>query len=90
MNKTISKQMKDYIDFQERVWPILEVTIFQDTPDEREVLVGTTDLEERLVAALYHCDEAYRLDESICYYIRPEEIDLPEDEVVKIVEDSYK
>lgn len=82
--------MKEYIDFKEREWPIQQVTIFQDTPDEQDVLVGTTDLEEQLIAALYYSDEAYHLDESICYYVKPNEIDLPNDELVKIVEDSYK
>lgn len=82
--------MMDYVNFRDRVYPIREVTVFQDTPDEMEVLIGTTDLEAQLVAELLSSDEAYRLDESIFYYVRPEEIDLPDDEIVRIAEDSYK
>ena len=34
-------------------------------------------------------NEAMKLDETIAYYIEPEEFDLTEEEIIKIVEASY-
>ena len=86
---------KYYISYKERMWPMVEVTIFKGTPNQADVAVGTTELEDEIVDDLTSdipsaSDEANRLDVAICYYIKPEEMDLPCEDIVRIVEASYE
>lgn len=74
-------------------YPAIDITIFEDTPDEQRVTVSSTDLDASLIRYMEGSivsDEATRLDESIAYYIDPSEFYLPENEIVKIVEESYQ
>ncbi len=79
---------KDNVIFQSSPWPVAEVTIFKGTPEEADVLVATTDLEDRLLADM-DSKEAMNLDRLIGYYVRPGEIALPCDDIVRIVEAGY-
>lgn len=76
-----------YIVYQDIAWPVAEVTIFPDTPEQKEVLVATTELEERILND--NTERGRQLDETIAYYVRPNEIELPYEDIIKIVEDSY-
>ncbi len=83
------------ITYKDRAWPVMEVTIFQDTEEPMDVLVATTDLEDELLKDMRSGSPsleraASRLDDEVCYYIRPEEIGLPYADIIRIVEQSYK
>lgn len=81
------------MSYQDKQYPVMEVTIFKDTPDERDIIVATTDLEDRLLhdmdAQSSVAKEATELDENIAYYVEPEEIRLSCEDIAKIVEASY-
>lgn len=86
---------KYHISYKQRMWPMVEVTIFKGTPNQADVAVGTTKLEEELVNDLTSdipsvSNEAYKLDVGICYYVKPEEMDLPCEDIARIVEASYE
>lgn len=85
--------MKTYtIDYCGASYPAVDVTIFKGTSNEMNVTVSNTDLEEKLMCDMVNgigVDEACRLDETICFYVRPEEMDLPYERIVEIVEESY-
>ncbi len=84
--------IRDTIEWQGKEFPAVHITIFEGTEDEKDVMVATTDLENEL---LPHIElesshtEADSVDESICYYLEPDEINLSEEEIVKVVEASY-
>ena len=70
----------------------IDITIFAGTPDELQVTVSSTELDTVLLQDMdgsIAADDATRLDEKIAYYIEPDEFNLPEEEIVKIVEASY-
>ena len=59
---------------------------------EREILVSTTDLEVVLLEDIegsIAAHDAIALDEVIAYYIEPEEVLLPEEEIVELIERAY-
>jgi hypothetical protein len=86
-------KMETYtIDYCGTSYPVVDVTIFEGTSNEMNVTVSNTDLEEKLMYDMENgigADEAYRLDETIGFYIRPEEMSLPYEQIVEIVEESY-
>lgn len=83
------------ITYKNKPWPVMEVTIFQDTDKPEDVLVATTDLEDELLEDMQSNTSsvervASKLDDEICYYVRPEEIGLPYSDIIRIVEQSYE
>lgn len=83
------------IIYKDKAWPVIEVTIFQDTPKPMDVLVATTDLENELLidmeSKLPSLESiATKLDDKISYYIDPTEIGLPYEDIARIVEQSYE
>ena len=83
---------KDKINWLGKNYPALYIVIFKDTPEEREILVSTTDLEVVLLEDIegsIAAHDAIALDEVIAYYIEPEEVLLPEEEIVELIERAY-
>lgn len=80
------------IAYKGKDYPAIDITIFEGTEDEMNVTVSSVSLEEELLDDMKNCigaDEASRLDESICYYLTPEEMALPYNNIVELVEASY-
>lgn len=80
------------INYKGKEYPAIDIAIFEDTKDEMGVTVSSIYLEDELLEDMRNCiggDEAYRLDMSICYYLTPEEMALPYNKIVQIVESSY-
>lgn len=80
------------INWLGKEYPAIDIVIFAGTPDELQVTVSSTELDAVLIQDMegsIASAEATKLDESIAYYIEPDEFDLPEEEIVKIVEASY-
>lgn len=80
------------INWLDKEYPAIDITIFAGTPDELQVTVSSTELDTVLLQDMdgsIATDDAIRLDEKIAYYIEPDEFNLPEEEIVKIVEASY-
>lgn len=80
------------INYKGKEYPAIDITIFEDTKDEMSVTVSSVYLEDELLEDIRNfvgVDEAARLDTSICYYLTPEEMTLPYNEIVQIVEASY-
>lgn len=82
------------ICYKDKPYPVVQIDIFKDTPEEEEILVGTTELEKELITDItgfnpYDSKEAESFDNSIAFYIEPHEMNLPLPDIVKIVEQNY-
>ena len=80
------------INWLGREYPAIDITIFAGTPEEQQVTVSSTELDAVLLQDMegsVASDDAVKLDETIAYYIEPDEFNLSEEEIVKIVEASY-
>lgn len=81
------------INWLGREYPAIDITIFAGTPEEQQVTVSSTELDAVLLQDMegsVASNDAVKLDETIAYYIEPDEFNLSEEEIVKIVEASYK
>lgn len=76
---------KYYIVFGDTAWPVAEITIFAGKPEQKAIVVATTDLDEALHTEPIAYD-AQALDVQIAYYIRPEQMRLSLEEIASIVE----
>ena len=78
------------IFWRETRYPGIDIVIFSGTEKEKEVTVSTTELEDELLDETRNCSgqDAADLDDTIAYYIDPVEMKLPENEIIKIVEDA--
>ncbi len=89
----VVKMEKYNINYKGREYPVVDVVLFAGTAEEMSTRVATTELEDELIDDMKNCigaDEAIRLDETICYYIEPREMELPYNDIVKLVEASYE
>ena len=80
------------INWLGREYPAIDITIFAGTPEEQQVMVSSTELDAVLLQDMegsVASNDAVKLDETIAYYIEPDEFNLSEEEIVKIVEASY-
>lgn len=80
------------IEWQGVKYPAIDLVIFEGTNEEMNVTVSSTTLEQELMRCMQNCigsDEALWLDEKIAYYLEPDEMKLPDEEIVRIVEESY-
>lgn len=80
------------INWLGREYPAIDITIFVGTPEEQQVTVSSTELDAVLLQDMegsVASNDAVKLDETIAYYIEPDEFNLSEEEIVKIVEASY-
>lgn len=80
------------INWLGREYPAIDITIFAGTPEEQQVTVSSTELDAVLLQDMegsVASNDAVKLDENIAYYIEPDEFNLSEEEIVKIVEASY-
>lgn len=80
------------INWLGREYPAIDITIFAGTPEEQQVTVSSTELDAVLLQDMegsVASNDAVKLDETIAYYIEPDEFNLSEGEIVKIVEASY-
>lgn len=80
------------INWLGREYPAIDITIFAGTPEEQQVTVSSTELDAVLLQDMegsFASNDAVKLDETIAYYIEPDEFNLSEEEIVKIVEASY-
>jgi hypothetical protein len=80
------------INWLGREYPAIDITIFAGTPEEQQVTVSSTELDAVLLQDMegsVASNDAVKLDETIAYYIEPDEFNLSEEEIVKIVEASY-
>jgi hypothetical protein len=68
----------------------VELTLFPGTDREEEVTIATVTLEDELLdeARNLRGEEASDLDDTIVYYVAPDEIKLPEEQIRKIVENA--
>lgn len=81
-----------YIEFECCDYIAADYDIMVDG-ESMHVTVADTDLEADLYDAdndVYSSQEAQVLDESIAFYIKPEEWNLSDAEIIKIVEKSYR
>ena len=80
------------INWLGKEYPAIDITIFAGTPEEQQVTVSSTELDAVLLQDMegsVASNDAVKLDETIAYYIEPDEFNLSEEEIVKIVEASY-
>ena len=80
------------INWLGREYPAIDITIFAGMPEEQQVTVSSTELDAVLLQDMegsVASNDAVKLDETIAYYIEPDEFNLSEEEIVKIVEASY-
>ena len=80
------------INWLGKEYPAIDIVIFAGTDNEQQVTISSTELDAILLEDMdgsIASNEAMKLDETIAYYIEPEEFDLTEEEIVKIVEASY-
>lgn len=82
------------IYYKDKPYPVVQIDIFKDTSKEEEILVGTTELEEELIADItgfnpYDSKEAESFDNAIAFYIEPHEMSFSFPDIVKIVEQNY-
>lgn len=83
MFRTITWEGKEY--------PARRLTIFRGTDDEEEILVSPESLAHRLVdsdTGAPFSDEAEAVDGEIYYYLTDEEMMLPEERILTIVESA--
>lgn len=80
------------INWLGKEYPAIDIVIFAGTDNEQQVTISSTELDAILLKDMdgsIASNEAMKLDETIAYYIEPEEFDLTEEEIIKIVEASY-
>lgn len=80
------------INWLGKKYPAIDIVIFAGTDNEQQVTISSTELDAILLEDMdgsIASNEAMKLDETIAYYIEPEEFDLTEEEIIKIVEASY-
>ena len=80
------------INWLGKEYPAIDIVIFAGTDNELQVTISSTELDAILLEDMdgsIASNEAMKLDETIAYYIEPEEFDLTEEEIIKIVEASY-
>lgn len=80
------------INWLGKEYPAIDIVIFAGTDNEQQVTISSTELDAILLEDMdgsIASNEAMKLDEAIAYYIEPEEFDLTEEEIIKIVEASY-
>lgn len=81
------------IEWNNQSYRAADITIFAGTEDELNVTIADTALEEELLSHMYAGDEledsAFAMDESIVFFILPDEWGLDEKRLVEIVENSY-
>lgn len=80
------------INWLGKEYPAIDIVIFAGTENEQQVTISSTDLDAILLEDMdgsIASNEAIKLDETIAYYIEPEEFNLTEEEIIKIVEASY-
>ena len=80
------------INWLGKEYPAIDIVIFAGTDKEQQVTISSTELDAILLEDMdgsVASNEAMKLDETIAYYIEPEEFDLTEEEIIKIVEASY-
>jgi len=80
------------INWLDKEYPAIDIVIFAGTDNEQQVTISSTELDAILLEDMdgsIASNEAMKLDETIAYYIEPEEFDLTEEEIIKIVEASY-
>lgn len=68
-----------------------KLVIFRGTKDEQEILVSVTSLQDRLIddeTGIPVSDGAEKMDGEIYYYLRKDEIILPDERIVTIAEDA--
>ena len=80
--------------YKNKSYRVAETTIFKGTSEEEEILVGTTELEEELLTDISGSSpevakEAEYLDNGIAFYITAEEMLLPPNRIIQIVEANY-
>ena len=72
-----------------KVFPAVEVTIFPDTDEEQTVTVSVLSLNNELWdGEKYLFSGAQRIDDEIFYYLSDDKINLPEEEIRKIIENA--
>ena len=67
------------------------LTIFKGTKDEQEATISVTKLSHELIddkTDIPVSDEAESLDEDIYFYLEEKEINLPDDDIIAIVEQA--
>ncbi len=75
------------ITWNEREYPTKKLTIFKNTKEEQEVTVSVTKLGHLLIdneAPI--SDEAEELDSCIFFYLLDQEINLPDEDIIEILE----
>lgn len=80
------------INWLGKEYPAIDITIFAGTSEEQQVTVSSTELDAVLLQDMegsVASHDAVKLDETIAYYIEPDEFNLSAEEIVKIVEASY-
>ena len=80
------------INWLGKEYPAIDIVIFAGTDNEQQVTISSTELDAILLEDMdgsIASNEAMKLDETIAYYIEPEEFDLTEEEIIKIVEANY-
>ena len=80
--------------YKNKSYRVAEITIFKGTSEEEEILVGTTELEKKLLTDISDSSpevakEAEYLDNGIAFYITAEEMLLPPNRIIQIVEANY-
>ncbi|NDV64003.1 hypothetical protein [Bacteroides sp. 224] len=83
--------MHKLIPWQDKVYHAVEITLFPETEKEERVTVSTEELQSELLnkeGTECISKEAEAIDDGIVYYVTPNEMKLPEEEIRKIVEDA--
>jgi hypothetical protein len=64
-------------------------TRYIETPKERGVMVASTELRDVLIVNDEYIDEVARyIDEGIFFYVSPEEMLLPDEELTKLIDEA--
>lgn len=85
------EDMFQTITWENREYLARKLTIFRGTHDEEDVLVSLISLENRLIdgeTGVPISDEAEEVDGEIYYYLTDEEMLLPDEQVIPIVESA--
>jgi hypothetical protein len=77
------------IPWRDKTYRAIEITIFPGTDEEEFATVSTEELEEVLLPEIENGNkQAIALDEEIIYYVTPDEINLPEEQIREIVQNA--
>ncbi len=79
------------ITWEGKDYPARKLTIFRGMPEEQEVLVSVTELSSKLIDSETDCpvsEEAEELDSTIYYYLTEDEIRLPDQNIIVLVESA--